>query len=141
MKKMIFTRILAIALVAMSIMAVDIPAMAGVSTVNSNNPKYKSYNISSSPSYDITAYGTPGDRLTVCLDLNDLEHPISNGNANWKVSKSITLTISSDGSAQTTISPGSSFKYVSGRSDKARLRFKVPTNYSNKGDITVYYPD
>ena len=141
MKKNLLIRILAIALVAMSVLAVAIPAMAGVSTVNSSKPKYKSYSISSSPSYNVTAYGTPGDRLTVCLDLNDLEHPISNGDANWKVSQSITLTISSDGAAQTTISPGSSFKYVSGRSDEARLRFKVPINYTNKGDITVYYPD
>ena len=139
MKKNIFMRIIAIALVAMSIMAIATTAMAGSSVVNYKNVKYKSYDISSSPSYSITVYGTPGDKLTIKLDLNDLEHPLTNGYANWKYSNSVTVTIHSDGAATATISPGSSFQYVSGRSDRARLRFIAPK--TNSDDVTVFYPD
>ena len=130
-------KIFAVVLVLMSVMALAIPAMAGTSSVTKGKSKYKSYDIDSSPSYDISVSGTKGDVLTVTLSLNDLEKPNADGTPNWKKSNSIKLTIGTKNSC--TISPGSLFGFVNGRSNRARLTFTASS--SNKGTISVTYPD
>lgn len=129
-------KILALALVIVSVLAIAIPAFAATSSVAKGKSKYMSYDISSSPSYGVSITGTKGDKLTVILSLNDLENPLSGGQANWKKSNSITLTVGTKDSC--TIEPGSLFGFVDDRSDRARLTFSAAS--TNKGSISVTYP-
>ena len=83
-------------------------------------------------------HGKKNDKVIITLCLNDLEHPLS-GDSNWKKSKTITVTLNNDGYASTTITPGTDFKYVDGRSDRARLGFQA-YKY-NKAPVEVTYPE
>lgn len=139
MKKSTISRTIAFALIVLSTLLIVTSALAGTTYVTSSQPKYKTYSISSSPTYGITVYGNSGDKLIVELALNDLDKPNANGTPNWKLSKTITITIGSTGVGFGTISPGSAFHFVPGRSDKARLKFKAPS--SNTNGVTVLYPD
>lgn len=139
MKKTTTSHIIALALIVLSTLMIVSSALAGSSYVTSTQPKYKTYSISSSPTYGILAYGNSGDKLIVELALNDLEKPNSDGTPNWKLSKTITITIGSTGVGFGSISPGSAFHFVPDRSDKARLKFKG--HPSNTNGVTVSYPD
>lgn len=139
MKKATSLRITAIATIILSTLLIVASAFAGTTYVTSTTPKYKTYSISSSPTYGIKVDGNPGDKLIVELALNDLEKPKADGTPNWKFSNSVTITIGSTGVGFGTISPGSAFHFVPGRSDKARLKFKAPS--SNTNLVVVLYPD
>ena len=134
MKKM-----LALVLVVMSVLAIAVPAMAASSTISPGASKYKSYSISSSPSYFVYLAGSVpiGMVCTVTLSLNDLNDPNPDGTPNWKKSAVVVLTKGIVNSA--TISPTSMFNFISGRSDMARLQFKAAS--SNTSNIIVYYPN
>lgn len=129
-------RFLALTLVFASIFAIAVPAMAASSTITPGSSKYKSYwNLTSSPSYTISlGSGTStGMKCTVYLALND-----GLGSSNWKLSNTMTLT--KDSTHYTgTIRPSSTFSWVDGRSDAARLQFKAAS--TNSSNIVVIYPN
>lgn len=133
MKK--FMKFISLVLVVMTLLAVSAPALAATSTLAPGQKKYKSYEgLSSAPSYTVslTTYTQYNQFCKVTLSLNDLE----DGGA-WKVSAVKTLKRGSTDTVK--ISPTDTFKWVSGRSDKARLTFEGLA--SNSFDVYVSYPD
>lgn len=130
-------KFIAMLLAIVMLMALSVSAMAATSQVAPKKTKFMSYDISSSPSYDVSITGTKGDKLTVVLSLNGLENPNADGTPNWK--KSATKTLVVGGTSSATIKPTSTFSFVSGRSDRARLSFIAAS--TNSGTIKVTYPD
>lgn len=94
------------------------------------------YAISSSPSYTISVTGKKGYKVTVYLDLYDSYE--TDSTLQWKKSATKTITCKNNVSVSATISPTKTFKFVSGRTTKARLRFTAAK--ANKGDVNVTYP-
>ena len=82
------------------------------------------------------AAGRAGDKITVRLDLYDNTVNSTNENAHWKKSYQGTFTINS-GATYFVIKPRD-FKFVKGRTPKARLKFSAPS--SNRGSVDVIYP-
>lgn len=130
-------RFTAMLLAIVMLMALSVSALADTSEVAPGKTKFKSYDISSSPSYDVSITGATGDKMTIVLSLNDLEDPNPDGTPNWK--KSATKILVVGGTSSATIKPTSDFYFVSGRSDRARLSFVAASG--NSGTVEVTYPD
>ena len=129
-------KVVSLVLVVLLIMSVSASALAGTASIAPGKSRYKTYNISSSPVYNLTAAGRAGDKITVRLDLYDNTVNSTNENAHWKKSYQGTFTINS-GATYFVIKP-KDFKFVKGRTPKARLKFSAPSG--NKGSVDVIYP-
>ena len=129
-------KVVSIVLVVMLIMSICAGALADSATLKPGKAMGpKVYNISSSPSYKVTAAGRNGDKVKVQLDLYDNNVNSSNANDPWKKSFVGTYTISNY--IQLTIKPRD-FKFVAGRTPKARLRIWALS--TNKDSIDVSRP-
>ena len=140
MKKNIFTRIIAIALVAMSIMAVATTALADYGYLNldpGENDKYR-FNISSSTSYYVYfADSVPtGSVVRVQLDYNDWEDLDGNGNPRWKKTASGVLV---KGGVNNVVLTPTLFHFVSGRTTQARINCTAQNN--NTSEVMVIFHD
>ncbi len=131
-------KLIALLIAVLAISATTIPAMAATSKLTPGETKYKTYNISASPSYTVSLGSdtSTGMKCRVILSLNDLYNPNANGKPNWK--KSAEMTLTKDSTHYTgTIRPSSTFNFVQGRSDMARLTFTALR--TNSSTISVIY--
>lgn len=129
-----------VALFAVALMVgMSTAAFADSSKIEPGKTKYKTYSITASPAYTVSLASnvSTGMRCKVSLSLNDLYNPRPDNNPNWKYSSSVTL-VKDNANYTKTIKPGKSFKYVSNRSDKARLSFFAPK--TNSSVIVIIYP-
>ena len=151
-------KIVAFILCAMLISTFCVTAFAATSSLEIGQTKYKTYNITSAPTYKIRVAGKSFQKIKITLSYWDKEVedqlikkykkwekvPKEKKNTVWKISSSKTVTLSRDTQvAQIIVSQGKDFKFVKGRTPKARLSFTAGrTVKSTSNDpMSVTYPD
>lgn len=114
-----FVKMISMMLIAVSLLAIALPAMAGELTVSSGQTQKYLYDISgrsTAPTFSVRTFNTPtGTTATVKLNYNDL----TVGSTYFKFSNSIGV---SGGMTEKTLRENTSnFKFVPGRSDRAQI--------------------